>query len=228
MKIFKRPFLLLSVIFLLFIIFNFQSFIDNIWFYASGSVAAVLIKDQWWFTALNILVFLSLLLFIGRKNISWKTHGVFSAFIVSLFVEMYGAPLLLYFLSNNTLNNDQAPHFVLFKINFLGVTLGFDFWMTFGAAIIISGIAIITIGWYQLWSSKKSLFTEGLYKYSRHPQYIGFLYTIWGWMIAWPTITTLIFTPILTWAYLDAAKKEEKSIKEKEYGDYKSQTPFLL
>lgn len=230
MNILKRPFLLLSLILLLFILFNLQNFIENVWFYASGSVAAILIKDQWWLAAINIIIFISLLLFLGRRNISWKTHGIFSAFIISLFVEMYGASLLIYFLSNNLLDAKTIPHEVLFNLDFFGVTLGFDLWMTFGSFIIIIGIAIIALGWYQLWSSKKQLFTEGLYRYSRHPQYVGFLYTIWGWMIAWPTITTLVFTPILTIAYLNAAKKEEDNMlkENKDYEKYKNKIPFLL
>ena len=203
-----RPFLLLTGFFLLFILLNLQSFLDNVWFYASGSAIAIAIKGQWWFAALNIAIFLSLLLFLNRKKANWKTHGLFSAFVISLFVEMYGAALAIYFLAGGqaSVPKDTA-HEVLFSLNFFGITLGFDFWMTFGTIVITTGIAIIAIGWYQLWKSRKKLFTEGFYRYSRHPQYIGFLYTIWGWMIAWPTITTLIFTPILTIAYLYAAKR---------------------
>lgn len=229
-KINNRPFLLLTAIFILFIFINFSSFLSNLWFYASGSVAAITVKGQWWFAALNILLFLGLLLFIGRKNINWKTHGVFSAFIISLFVEMYGAPLALYFLSEKMGQPNVQEHPILFQLNVLGINLGFDLWMAFGAVMIISGMAIIALGWYQLWKSKEKLFTGGLYKHSRHPQYVGFLYTVWGWMIAWPTITTLLFTPFLTAAYVHAAKKEERHLHSSHegYSEYKAKTPFLV
>lgn len=231
LKYLNRPFLLLSVLFLIFILLNIQSFIDNVLFYASGSIISITIKGQWWFAALNIAAFLSLLFFLGRRNVNWKTHGLFSAFVISLFVEMYGASLLIYFISNNALDvPKESVHEVLFSLDFLGLSLGFDFWMILGTIVIIVGISIIIIGWHRLWSSKKTLCTFGVYRYSRHPQYVGFLYTIWGWMIAWPTITTLIFTPILTIAYLYAAKKEEQlMLKEnKEYKKYAAETPFLL
>lgn len=231
MNIKQRPFLVLTLAFLLFIVLKFQSFLTNVWFYLSGSVTAITVKGQWWFAGLNVLLFLSLLLFLGRKNINWKTHGVFSAFIISLFVEMYGAPLALYFLSEKLGQPASSPpHEVLFNINFLGLNLGFDIWMTFGAVIMIIGMTIIALGWYQLWKSKDSLVTTGLYEYSRHPQYVGFLYTVWGWMIAWPTITTLLFAPVLTVAYINAAKKEEKFIEKEisNYKEYKEKTQFLL
>lgn len=228
----RRPFLILTVLFVLFILINVQSFIDNVLFYASGSVAQLTIKGQWWFAALNIVVFLSLLFFLGRRSINWKTHGLFSAFIISLFIEMYGTSLLLYFLSDSALGikKDAAQHPIIFGLNLFGLSLDFDLWMAFGAAVIITGIAIIMLGWYQLWSSKQALFTGGLYQHSRHPQYIGFLFTIWGWMIAWPTITTLVFTPILTIAYLYAAKKEGDQMlgQHKEYAQYVEKTVFLM
>src|SRR3989338_6788894 len=134
MEIRNSLFLLLTGFFLLFILLNLQSFLDNVWFYASGSAIAIAIKGQWWFAALNIVIFLSLLLFLNRKKANWKTHGLFSAFIISLFAEMYGAALAIYFLAGGpaSVSRDTAPaHGVLFSLNFFGITLGFDFWMTF-------------------------------------------------------------------------------------------------
>lgn len=219
---------MLTFAFLIFILFNFHSFINNIWFYASGSVAAITIKGEWWFALLNIGLFLSLFLFVGRKQADWKTSGLFAAFIVSLFIEMYGAPLLIYLAAGNSLL--PPPHDIVFYLDFFGIRLGFDFWMAFGSLVITIGMAIIVLGWHQLWASRQSLFTEGFYRYSRHPQYVGFLYVIWGWAIAWPTIITLAFAPILTWAYIHAAIKEEKFIlgTNPEYKGYMEKTPFMM
>lgn len=227
----KRPFLILTVLIIFFILINLTSFIDNIWFYASGSVLGFTIKNSWWFAVLNIAVFLFLVFLVGRKNVDWKAQGAFSAFIISLFIEMYGVPLSLYVVANQlTGAASGVSHQTIFAIEFFGINLAFDFWMTSGAFIILLGIAIILVAWYQLWSSKKPLYTDGLYKISRHPQYIGFLYVVWGWMIAWPTLITLLMAPFLTYAYINAAKKEEEFIakENKAYLDYKKRTPFLI
>ena len=242
----KRPFLILTLLIVFFILINLTSFIDNIWFYASGSVLGFTIKNSWWFAILNIVLFLFLVFLVGRKNVDWKAQGAFSAFIISLFIEMYGIPLSLYVVANQLTGASDVPHQTIFAIDFFGINLAFDFWMTFGAFVILLGIIIILVGWYQLWtfennifknlkqngfkSSKKPLYTEGLYKISRHPQYIGFLYVVWGWMIAWPTLITLLMAPFLTYAYIHAAKKEEQFIakENKAYLDYKTRTPFLI
>lgn len=223
-----RIFLIFTIIILLGILVNVNSFLDNVYFYLSGSVFSISVKNNWPFVFLNILVFLSLLFFLGRKTIDWKSKGIFSAFIISLFVEMYGFPLSMYLISGNLV--EASNHEILFKLDLFFIKLGIDFWMAFGGLIIILGTLIIALGWYQLWKSKKTLFTEGFYKYSRHPQYFGFLLIVWGWFIAWPTILTLLMAPVLTYFYLNAAKKEEAFLiqKNKEYLNYVRKVPFIL
>ncbi len=223
-----RIFLIFTIVILLGILVNVSSFLDNVYFYLSGSVFSISVKNNWPFVFLNILVFLSLLFFLGRKTADWKSKGIFSAFIISLFVEMYGFPLSMYLISGNLV--EASNHEILFKLDLFFIKLGIDFWMAFGGLVIILGTLIIALGWYQLWKSKKILFTEGFYKYSRHPQYYGFLLIIWGWFIAWPTILTLLMAPVLTYFYLNAAKKEEAFLiqKNKEYLNYVRKVPFIL
>ncbi len=207
---------------------NISSFLENVTYYLSGSVFSVSVKNNWPFVFLNILVFLSLLFFLGRKTADWKSKGVFSAFIISLFVEMYGFPLSMYLISGNLV--EQPNHQILFKLDLGFIRLGIDFWMFFGGLVIILGTLVIALGWYQLWKSKKELFTSGFYRYSRHPQYFGFLLIVWGWFVAWPTFLTLLMAPILTYFYLNAAKKEEAFIleKNKEYLNYAKKVPFIV
>ncbi|UCE74970.1 MAG: DUF1295 domain-containing protein, partial [Methanomassiliicoccales archaeon] len=70
---------------------------------------------------------------------------------------------------------------------------------------------------------------KGIYSFSRHPQYFGFILMIIGWLIGWPTILTVIFTPILIFMYLRVCKIEEKELSHiKEYEIYKNKVPFLI
>lgn len=60
--------------------------------------------------------------------------------------------------------------------------------------------------------------TTGLYGYLRHPQYVGFIAIIVGFLVQWPTLVTVIMAPILIVRYILLANKEERKALE-EYGD---------
>lgn len=73
--------------------------------------------------------------------------------------------------------------------------------------------------------------TEGIYSYVRHPQYAGlFLVTI-GFLIQWPSLTTLIMWPILMFAYYKLAMREERDMEEQfgqEFLEYKRRVQAFL
>ena len=78
-------------------------------------------------------------------------------------------------------------------------------------------------GWNAVHKGKELVATEGPYKYMRHPQYIGFVAIIIGFLIQWPTLITIVMAPVLIVRYILLAKKEEKYMLEhypKEYGAY--------
>jgi protein-S-isoprenylcysteine O-methyltransferase Ste14 len=148
----------------------------------------------------------------------WRSFGMYSAFIVALFAEMYGFPLTLYLLSGwlsthypgvNWFSHDAGhlleelfgwrsnPHFGPFHIlSFLFIGAGF--WLLADA-------------WPVLYRAQKQhqLATTGPYRLVRHPQYIGFITIMFGFLLQWPTLITLAMFPILVFAYVRLARHEE-------------------
>ena len=104
--------------------------------------------------------------------------------------------------------------------------------MSYAALLMIIGALFIIIGWITLYRNVKrtGLVTNGIYQYSRHPQYLGFILVIIGWFIGWPTILTLVFTPILIYRYIRLCKTEEYEIQNQypEYKNYKTRVPFFI
>jgi len=72
------------------------------------------------------------------------------------------------------------------------------------------------------------LATAGLYAKIRHPQYVGFVAIMFGFLLMWPTLLTLVMFPILLFMYHRLGKKEEE-LMIKEFGDqylkYKKEVP---
>ena len=103
------------------------------------------------------------------------------------------------------------------------------------------GILLIVIGlWFNMWSSNffkkvkttikpfeesSYLVTEALFKYSRHPMYLGMLLALVGLFILLGSITPLLAIPIFIWVMTQKfILIEEKALEEKfgqNYLEYK-------
>ena len=62
----------------------------------------------------------------------------------------------------------------------------------------------------------------------RHPQYAGFVLIMFGFLLQWPTILTLIMFPVLVFMYVRLALREEKDAEAAfgdEYRAYAAVTP---
>ena len=174
-----------------------------------------------------IFIFFAFTFFKPNTPRDWRSFSAFSAFIVALFTEMYGFPLTLYFLSGwlqsrypdvNWFSHDAGhllemlfgwranPHFGPFHL------LSFAF--------IIGGFILISNAWAVLYAAQKqrALATTGPYAYVRHPQYVGFIMVMFGFLLQWPTILTLIMFPVLVWMYVRLAHEEEREAIA-EFGD---------
>ena len=74
---------------------------------------------------------------------------------------------------------------------------------------------MISTAWKTLYDAQqtRSLATSGAYSYVRHPQYVGFIMVMFGFLLQWPTILTLAMFPVLTVMYVRLARTEEKDTR---------------
>jgi protein-S-isoprenylcysteine O-methyltransferase Ste14 len=175
------------------------------------------------FNAAFFLIFvLSYLTPLRRRE--WRSFGVYSAFIVALFTEMYGFPLTIYILTS--ILGSRYP-----TLNPFSHASG-HLWVTFlgGGAVTLTtihivsnllmfgGLAIIAVGWRQVHRAQGALVTTGLYAWVRHPQYSGLFLISIGLLIQWPTIITLLTWPVLMAMYVRLALREESDM-ERQFGE---------
>ncbi len=151
----------------------------------------------------------------------------FSAFLIALFTEMYGFPLTIYFLAgwlqSNYPNIDWLAHD---SGHLLEMLFGWEDNSHFGPFHILSfllidgGFALLSAAWRVLYKAQRSetLAVSGPYARIRHPQYVGFILIMAGFLVQWPTILTLAMFPVLTVMYWRLALHEEREV-EAELGD---------
>ena len=149
----------------------------------------------------------------------WRTFGSFSAFIIALFVEMYGFPLTIYLLSGwltrrlpgvNLLSHDMG-HLWYDLLGFKGNPHSNPIHI-FSEALIVGGFFLLSFSWNALYRAQKAKrpAMTGPYQYVRHPQYIGFIAIMSGFLLQWPTLITLVMFPILVVTYVRLAHREER------------------
>ncbi len=165
----------------------------------------------------------------------WRNAGVVQAFIVALYVEMYGFPLTIYVLTSFLDLDIPWLHMKghLWATLFGWGETGAMIEMLIGLGIVLVGVALIIMGWGRIYSAQREdkLVTGGLYSYMRHPQYTGIYLALFGQLIHWPTLPTLLLFPAIVYLYYHLAKKEEKTMLERfgrEYDNYRKKVPMFF
>jgi len=183
----------------------------------------------WMLVLLNsaIFIFFAFSFTKPQSKSDWRSLGAFSAFIVALFTEIYGFPLTIYFLSGWLAETFPEINFMAHNNgHLLHTLLGFEGNPHFDPlhiasnVLIILGFILLSAAWSVLHAAQqsRSLATTGWYARCRHPQYVAFIMIMFGFLLQWPTIPTLVMFPILVVIYVRLAKREEQ-IAISEFGD---------
>lgn len=170
-----------------------------------------------------------------RKFREWRNFGLIQAFIVALYAEMYGFPLTIYIL---TAFFDFDIPWIHIKGHLWSSLLGLGdtgaiIEMIVGLTFVFAGLSLIIRGWKQIYEARNEdrLVMDGLYRYMRHPQYTGIYIALFGQIIHWPTIPTLVLFPFIVWAYYRLARREEREMIERfgdKYREYMGKVPMFF
>jgi YVTN family beta-propeller protein len=175
-----------------------------------------------------------------RTARDWRSFGAFSAFIVALFTEMYGFPLTIYLLSGWLARRYPEIDFLTHDAGHLWNTvLGFEGNPHLGALHLLSNVAIaggfilLAAAWRTLYQAQREgrLATTGVYARMRHPQYAAFILIMFGFLLQWPTLLTLVMFPVLVVMYVRLARREEQDALHQfgeAYRRYMATTPAWL
>ncbi len=196
----------------------------------------------WPLVVINSLVFIIFAFSFAKPQSKrdWRSFGAFSAFLVALFTEMYGYPLTIYLLSGWLGSRFPGIDFLSHDAgHLLEIIFGWRANPHFGPFHLLSflfiggGFWLLSDAWTVLYANQRrgTLATTGAYARMRHPQYVGFVMIMFGFLLQWPTILTAVMFPILVYMYMRLARVEEKEAYAKfgeDYAKYAAQVPAFL
>jgi len=196
----------------------------------------------WSLVIINSLVFIIFAFSFTKPRTSrdWRSFSAFSAFIIALFVEMYGFPLTIYLISGWLVRRNPGLDPLSHEAGHLWNTLigwkinpHFDPLHILSNILIFGGFILLSAAWKVLYEAQRTheLATTGPYAYIRHPQYDGFILIMLGFLLQWPTLVTLIMLPVLVTMYVKLARREEREVLTEfgeKYRHYMAITPAFF
>lgn len=196
----------------------------------------------WSLVIINSLMFILFAFSFAKPQTKrdWRSFSAFSAFLVALFTEMYGYPLTIYLLSGWLQSRYPGVNwFAHDSGHLLEMLFGWRSNPHFGPFHLLSfvfiggGFILLSNAWRVLYAAQKNhlLAMTGPYARVRHPQYVGFVLIMIGFLVQWPTLLTLLMFPVLVYMYVRLARREEREVAAEcgaDYARYAAQTPAFF
>jgi len=196
----------------------------------------------WPLVVINAGVFIIFAFSFARPQTGrdWRSFGAFSAFIVALFTEMYGFPLTIYLLSGWLSGLYPGLDLLSHNSGHLWETLlgwkgdpHLNPLHLLSYVVIFGGFLLLAGAWNVLYKAQRThtLAITGPYASIRHPQYVGFILIMVGFLLQWPTLLTLLMFPILVVMYVRLAGREERDVQAEfgeAYARYAASTPAFF
>jgi methanethiol S-methyltransferase len=196
----------------------------------------------WGLVLINSVVFIvfAYSFFKPQTSRDWRSFGAFSAFLIAMFTEMYGFPLTIYLLSgwlqSRYPNVDWFSHDAGHLLEMMFGWKANPHWGPFHVLSLIligGGFVLLSAAWRVLYDAQRQhrLATSGPYAYVRHPQYLGFILIMLGFLVQWPTLLTLLMFPVLVVMYVRLARREESEVRADfghAYDQYATKTPSWI
>jgi protein-S-isoprenylcysteine O-methyltransferase Ste14 len=201
--------------------------------------------DAWYGDWREVLVataiFLAFLLgFVRpRRPAEWRSAGVYAAFLISLFTEMFGLPLTIYLLAPALglpatafgMNESHLWAFALDRLGVLPLRWGVFGVMAISTVLIAGGLGLLAVGWATVYRGRGGLVTSGIYRELRHPQYLGLILIVVAFTLMWPTLPTLLMAPVLVVLYVRLARREDRELAKRfgwGFAAYAARTPAFV
>lgn len=185
------------------------------------------------------LAAVSIALVQPRGHRDWRGVGAFLGYLFALCAEITLVPMLVYLAWRWLLAKLVGVHATASGRDIVDLVVGWDMhrhlpWLDrAGDVVIVSGLAVLALAWWGLESARRTgrLATTGVYAVVRHPQYLGYLLVMFGFLLQWPSILTGLAFAVVVVAYGRLIRHEENelsSLHGDDWARYAARTPSLV